>query len=143
MVKQAGVWKAYSYLWNKDQTDATLLEGNAKVQVKQTDPSNAANNIAFTHTVPNRTECMQCHTAAAGRVLGLETLQINGDFNYNGVKLGPTISIGVATFPEDVADPQDLFTTADRALYKAKRGGRNRVETVTISGLGHKPKKSD
>ena len=29
---------------------------------------------------------MQCHTTAAGFTLGLETLQLNGDFSYpNGV----------------------------------------------------------
>lgn len=40
-----------------------------------------------------------------------------------------TISIGVATFPEHGGKPETLMNTADRALYKAKRGGRNRAET--------------
>lgn len=39
-----------------------------------------------------------------------------------------TISIGVAdSFGEDT-DPQDVIVNADKALYKAKKGGRNRVE---------------
>jgi diguanylate cyclase (GGDEF)-like protein len=40
-----------------------------------------------------------------------------------------TVSLGVASFPEDAADPVSLLRAADRALYRAKRNGRNRVET--------------
>jgi diguanylate cyclase (GGDEF)-like protein len=38
-----------------------------------------------------------------------------------------TVSIGVATAPHDGSDFEMLFTEADRRLYKAKSGGRNRV----------------
>ena len=38
-----------------------------------------------------------------------------------------TISIGVATFPDDSSDPIELVEIADSALYRAKREGRNRV----------------
>jgi diguanylate cyclase (GGDEF)-like protein len=38
-----------------------------------------------------------------------------------------TISIGIAMFPEDAANARDLVEMADRALYRAKEGGRNRV----------------
>ena len=38
-----------------------------------------------------------------------------------------TISIGVATFPNDSSDPIELIEYADSALYHAKREGRNRV----------------
>jgi len=42
-----------------------------------------------------------------------------------------TLSAGVASFPECVADDRDgLFECGDRALYCAKRKGRNRIECL-------------
>ncbi|HEX6927980.1 MAG TPA: diguanylate cyclase [Gammaproteobacteria bacterium] len=38
-----------------------------------------------------------------------------------------TISIGVAAFPEHGETTEELLKAADRALYRAKEGGRNRV----------------
>jgi hypothetical protein len=54
-----------------------------------------------------------------------------------------TASLGVAVFPEDAPDAARLVRNADRALYRAKANGRNRVEMFTLddgtedeSGLG-------
>ena len=38
-----------------------------------------------------------------------------------------TVSIGIASFPNDSSDPIELVEMADSALYRAKRGGRNLV----------------
>jgi diguanylate cyclase (GGDEF)-like protein len=40
-----------------------------------------------------------------------------------------TISIGVASFPEDGQRKEDLLAKADKALYEAKRSGKNRICT--------------
>ena len=42
---------------------------------------------------------------------------------------GVTISVGVAHYPEDVAEVDDLIDHADIALYDAKDAGRNKVFT--------------
>ena len=39
-----------------------------------------------------------------------------------------TVSLGIGVFPSDAADVPSLIQAADRALYQAKRAGRNRVE---------------
>jgi diguanylate cyclase (GGDEF)-like protein len=40
---------------------------------------------------------------------------------------GITVSIGVAVFPGDAKDEEEIVLKADKALYKAKQAGRNRV----------------
>jgi diguanylate cyclase (GGDEF)-like protein len=41
-----------------------------------------------------------------------------------------TASLGVAVMPDDALTDKDLLRHADRALYTAKRDGRNRVESA-------------
>ena len=38
-----------------------------------------------------------------------------------------TVSLGVATYPDHANSPAEVVESADRALYEAKGGGRNRV----------------
>jgi len=45
-----------------------------------------------------------------------------------GAPLQVTASFGVASVPESAADREELVAAADAALYRAKRGGKNRVE---------------
>ncbi len=55
---------------------------------------------------------------------GVETLTIEAD----GHELQLTVSVGVATaHPDQVADRRQLIAEADRQVYLAKSGGRNRV----------------
>jgi len=46
-----------------------------------------------------------------------------------------TISVGVASFPDDGRDPIQLVELADSALYRAKRSGRNCVCAYRPPGL--------
>ena len=66
-----GAWAGYTYEWNAGGTDATRVVGGKTVQV-----------AGQTWDFPSEAQCLQCHTAAAGRTLGLEVGQLNGDFGY-------------------------------------------------------------
>ena len=39
-----------------------------------------------------------------------------------------TISLGVATFPQDGDSPAEIIEHADKCLYQAKENGRNQVQ---------------
>lgn len=67
-----GSWSGASYEWNADQTDASLLQGGAV-----RDLGNGQQWI-----FPSESQCVECHTAAAGRSLGLEAAQMNRSFTY-------------------------------------------------------------
>lgn len=51
--------------------------------------------------------------------------------DYDGKRIGVTVSVGIALYPEDGKDKKSLIASADLALYHAKRTGRNRVCTYS------------
>ena len=52
-------------------------------------------------------------------------------FLWNGSVVKITASFGVATYPQHGDTREALVSAADKALYKAKNDGRNRVKTFT------------
>ena len=55
-------------------------------------------------------------------------------WRWNGTPHLMTASCGVAAYPDSVGDVNNLRGAADAALYRAKEGGRNRVEKANPSG---------
>jgi diguanylate cyclase (GGDEF)-like protein len=52
----------------------------------------------------------------------------NSNLTHLGQTLpAPTASFGLAVYPTDGARPAELLKAADRALYRAKKEGRDRV----------------
>jgi diguanylate cyclase (GGDEF)-like protein len=45
-----------------------------------------------------------------------------------------TVSMGVASFPDNAGDPEAIVAAADEALYASKRAGRDRVTTSSRIG---------
>jgi uncharacterized repeat protein (TIGR03806 family) len=66
-----GDWAGYTYEWNAQHTDATLVQGGKTVAI-------GTQNWIF----PSGDDCLRCHTSAAGYALGLESAQLNHDFAY-------------------------------------------------------------
>jgi uncharacterized repeat protein (TIGR03806 family) len=73
MQHQEGVWAGYSYEWNEEQTEAFLVDSLGKSRQLSS---------GQTWWYPSQSQCLRCHTNAADRVLGLETVQMNRLFKY-------------------------------------------------------------
>lgn len=58
----------------------------------------------------------------------VESGHFKGAENQPGGRV--TISIGVAVYPQHAATGDELVNNADRALYRAKKGGRNQVQVA-------------
>jgi diguanylate cyclase (GGDEF)-like protein len=55
----------------------------------------------------------------------------------NGQKFSISSSIGVAVFPQDGADAEALTKSADEAMYRAKKAGRDCVRLSESHGDSH------
>lgn len=76
VVKQENHWVGYSYVWNEDQSDATLVAaGGLDKSYTVKEASGKVRKQSWHY--PSRNECMFCHSRAAGFVLGLTTGQMN------------------------------------------------------------------
>ena len=51
----------------------------------------------------------------------------NSSFDVEGKKVQSSVSIGIASFPDDAVDVNELLEKADKSLYKSKQSGRNQV----------------
>jgi len=70
-------WVGYSYRWNADHTDATLVGQDGEHQ-SVVNAAGAEQGWAF----PSHNDCLLCHNDAAGSSLGPETRQLNIDYRY-------------------------------------------------------------
>jgi two-component system cell cycle response regulator len=53
------------------------------------------------------------------------------EFTYDGKKIPVTISLGVASMKKDFHEFNELYKAADKALYKSKKNGKNKVTIAT------------
>jgi uncharacterized repeat protein (TIGR03806 family) len=77
------VWRGYTYVWNDDQTDAELLDPQGSDrELTIRDAAAPGGMRKQTWHFPSRAECTLCHTMPAKYVLGLNTLQLNKNYDY-------------------------------------------------------------
>ena len=60
----------------------------------------------------------------------------NSPVDLGGKRVECTVSIGLATHPKDGNSLDALVARADRAMYQAKQGGRNRVVPFEVGATG-------
>ena len=127
-----GNWGGFTYEWNAAQTQATLLRGGAVRDI-----GNGRQWI-----FPSETQCLECHTAAAGRALGLESQQLNRNFTYPQTtrvanQLLTLSSIGIVTPP--IAAPQQEPVLPDPFDASQPLSARARAYLHTNCSQCHRP----
>lgn len=81
LTRQQGQWRGYSYAWNDDETDATLVSAAGANREYEIAGAAAASRTLVWH-YPSRAECMMCHSRAAGFVLGTNSPQMDRERDY-------------------------------------------------------------
>jgi uncharacterized repeat protein (TIGR03806 family) len=127
-----GVWGGYTYEWNEQQNEATLLTGGAIRDLGD----------GTQWIFPSESQCLDCHTSAAGRTLGLETAQMNRDLLYpqtsrTANQLATLSHISVLT--PAITDPAQHPSLPDPADTSAPLADRARAYLHTNCSQCHRP----
>jgi uncharacterized repeat protein (TIGR03806 family) len=127
-----GGWAGYTYEWLDDQSDAVLLLAGKKKTVGMQ---------AWTY--PARNECLSCHSEAAGRSLGLELGQLNGDYVYPSTnRLSNQLKTfdHIGMFDKPLGKPVDQLVVYPDPFGKAPVDQRARAYLHANCSHCHRPK---
>jgi uncharacterized repeat protein (TIGR03806 family) len=110
-------WRGYTYVWNNEQTDATLLDAAGLDRTYALKDKDAPGGVRQqTWHFPSRAECTLCHTMPAKYVLGVNTMQLNKDHDYGDGRVANQLRtfehLGLFTKPL-TASPEKLPRLAD------------------------------
>lgn len=156
------VWRGYTYVWNDDQTDAELCDKKGlDREFTIRDAAAPGGTRKQTWHFPSRTECTVCHTVTAKYALGVNTAQLNKDYDYGGTKMNQLAALdklGLFSKPlpkpsaelsklADYRDPHESIDRRARAYLQAncshchrKWGGGNAefqlLHTLPIAETG-------
>jgi diguanylate cyclase (GGDEF)-like protein len=117
-------FKEYNDRWGHTEGDAALrrVAGTIMKSIRSTDLAFRYGGEELAVLLPSCTKEQAVEVAEKIRVAVARAASRPGRFGGR-----TTVSIGVATFPEDGRVARGLFDTADAALYQAKALGRDRV----------------
>jgi diguanylate cyclase (GGDEF)-like protein len=120
-------FKAFNDRWGHQEGDAALRRVAAQVMkgIRSTDMAFRYGGEELAVLMPAGAKAQAAEAAEKLRIAVRDNAQRPGRF---GDRL--TVSVGVAAFPEDGAEPRALVDAADAALYAAKADGRDRVNVA-------------
>jgi uncharacterized repeat protein (TIGR03806 family) len=85
LVHESDGWKAMTYVWNEDQSDAVLEIAGDQKQVKFINPQGIAQEVRY--VIPNQNQCKGCHNSNDKMMpIGPSVAQMNGDYKYSSGK---------------------------------------------------------
>ncbi len=138
LVRTAAGWQGFTYRWRPDGSDADLQPDG---QVTYDWPM--ANGATHRHYYPSRSQCVSCHEASYGPLLGLRPQQLTRWFDYRGViadqlptlvhlAVGPAAT--VTPFPSP-HDPTQTIEQRTRGYMAANCAHCHNLEHIAIKDL--------
>ena len=125
LVRRTEGWVALPYVWNDDQSDATLARIGAVKPMTLVRPDGRREN--FSYLVPNQTQCAGCHatnnTTREIAPIGLRARHLNKEssFNEGFNQLDWWIAAGMLSgAPDGVLHPRNASWTDETASLDAR-----------------------
>ncbi len=111
-----------------DKGDALLVEATRRIGdcMRASDTLARIGGDEFVAILPGLAHVQDAERVAED-VIGV----LNRPFDLSGQQGHISGSIGIALYPSDAADAEELLRHADQAMYAAKNGGRNRYSYFT------------
>lgn len=134
MLRQRDQWIGFTYRWNAAGTEATILFEGLREDIA------LASGGSQTWIYPSPSDCLRCHSAPAGRALGVRTQQLNGPFDYAAVtdnQLHAWNCIGL--FDSDIGDPNGFSSYAALEDATASIATRTRSYLASNCATCHQP----
>jgi uncharacterized repeat protein (TIGR03806 family) len=117
-------WRAYSYRWNEDQTDAQLVENEGRDDTFIViDSDSPGGHRRVTYNFAARASCMRCHNPWAQHSLAFNLPQVTRSHDYNGAmhdQIKTLEHISVLTHATTEEGAQSLDAQADDAAQHAQ-----------------------
>lgn len=123
LVNIEGKWEAFAYLWNDEQSDATLKNIGAVVPVSFLDAK--GEKQAFNYVMPQKTQCRSCHYRDEKmQPIGPKAKQLNHEIAFANGKanqLEKWKSLGKLKTNKDLSEIKTLVDPFNENLPLAER----------------------
>lgn len=122
LIRHEGKWNAASYIWNSEQTDASLLAAGVEVPVNWINEQGQPQVISY--RIPSRIECGMCHRSDKDITpIGPKLRNLNVEIEQNGSRINQLLHLqqqGILT-PVDPAAITKLPVWTDAAFSLEQR----------------------
>ncbi len=136
VIGEGGLAYGLTYRWNATGTDAYLMneEEEGEWLVTRSDASVYTQTWSF----PSRQQCMNCHNANAGHVLGLKAHQLNGEMLYpqTGITANQLVTWEHLGMFDQPLPPVDELRRA-RPLHDLTASAEDRVMAYIDANCAH------
>jgi putative heme-binding domain-containing protein len=103
-------WQGYTYEWNDEQTDASLVERTGKERVFEVvDPKEPGGKRKQTWRFSSRNECLRCHNPWSEYTLAFNIPQLNREHDFGGVRDNQIRTLRHIGILADLVDPPDPY----------------------------------